>query len=598
MLTSLDLPLPLENLSFGVEGHWPCRLLHIPTMTSLQRVDGNIYGQAKEPSYGIISYTWGRYEVSEGPRIQIHGIDWNVPSIDEDHFTVADLTRVLQHVGLNFDYVWIDIACIDQKRYKAKMEEIGRQAAIFKRARQGYVWLNTYEAEVIGRSIQRLLRYAWNLAQKKELSDIRITDDIINATSVILQDRWFSSLWTLQESFLKRMSVLLNKRGEPIETRGPWVGQTTSCCYMLELSVAFAMISKRINRALITEQRNSGEQLECSEQFCKLQDMCTVLDRSGVNFERGSNPNITYAAAQFRQTSRTEDRIYAIMQIFGYRLGDSARPRWRKARRFTFEELELQFLRALNTQSPVLSQAFQHLQIPRSGESWSITNAIRVPESLRDLYAHEYFVSSKWFVLNIQERNKACFKALGSSLTTVFDLFSWRAQAVIGKLEQRTEAPTTLRDRAAFLKKSTELQWGKQGFIFDKSNQHDFLVTSLEWPPNTSEYDEDMEPIIECRVSELKAAAQKIQELRSKIAEIYGEQTQMLYLGRVYHHMFTDLGLIVTKDNSSARGLMKRRDIWRRIGLCFWRQPNRKEPGFSTREMFPNPMEPMKGIFG
>lgn len=102
--------------TWGVPRAWPLRLLHIPSMTSREWKPGNVYGTDTEPNYSILSYTWGRFEVADGPELAIKGIDWQVPSIDESHFTVADLSRLLEHVALKSEYIWIDIACIDQKR--------------------------------------------------------------------------------------------------------------------------------------------------------------------------------------------------------------------------------------------------------------------------------------------------------------------------------------------------------------------------------------------------------------------------------------------------------------------------------------------------
>lgn len=82
-------------------------------MTSLERQQGNFYGGVKEPGYSVLSYTWGRFQVPEGPRIDIKGINWTVPTISEDHFATEDLIRLLEHARLFDDYIWIDIACID-----------------------------------------------------------------------------------------------------------------------------------------------------------------------------------------------------------------------------------------------------------------------------------------------------------------------------------------------------------------------------------------------------------------------------------------------------------------------------------------------------
>lgn len=47
-------------------GDWPQRLLHVPTMTSYEWQPGHCYGPSKpKPEYRAISYTWGRWKISE-----------------------------------------------------------------------------------------------------------------------------------------------------------------------------------------------------------------------------------------------------------------------------------------------------------------------------------------------------------------------------------------------------------------------------------------------------------------------------------------------------------------------------------------------------
>lgn len=50
---------------------WPRRLLHVPSMTSVEREGEDMYMGVEKPQYNIISYTWGRFEVSEGPSLQV-----------------------------------------------------------------------------------------------------------------------------------------------------------------------------------------------------------------------------------------------------------------------------------------------------------------------------------------------------------------------------------------------------------------------------------------------------------------------------------------------------------------------------------------------
>lgn len=91
-------------------GRWPRRLLHVPSMTSLEWEPGNFYGVTQAPKYNILSYTWGRYrldrdgyqrppELESIRGIPIQGVEWDVPPIDPIHFTEHGLRTVLEWVA-------------------------------------------------------------------------------------------------------------------------------------------------------------------------------------------------------------------------------------------------------------------------------------------------------------------------------------------------------------------------------------------------------------------------------------------------------------------------------------------------------------------
>jgi hypothetical protein len=44
--------------------NWPRRLHHLPTLTSYAWQPGNIYGGLERPQYNAITYTWGRFRLS------------------------------------------------------------------------------------------------------------------------------------------------------------------------------------------------------------------------------------------------------------------------------------------------------------------------------------------------------------------------------------------------------------------------------------------------------------------------------------------------------------------------------------------------------
>ena len=577
-----------EIYTLNVPRTWPRRLLHIPSMTSREWKPGNTYGPDTEPDYSTLSYTWGRFQIPNGPRLSIKGIDWQIPSISEYHFTVADLRRLLQQMMLKHDYAWIDIACIDQKREKEKMLEVGRQASIFKLARQSYVWLNKYEPEILTDYMQALMRCGYDLSYG--VVDIRqAVEDMIRNLSLLLQDPWFSSLWTLQELLLQRHAILLNKRGEPVTTHGPWNGEFPST-QLLDVSEICRIVGKLTDQAMQTGS-NAGQDGSLSPQQENLQTLRRIIDESGLDFTLCPNPNIQYAAARFRKTSYLEDRIYAIMQVYGYRLGNSATS-LQRIRHFGLEELELQFLTTLTSQSVVLSQAFQHREVPEVGQSWCLTNRIRVPERLHKILVHDQFLTSACRI-KVVRKSEAYFEGQACTLREFLGVWKERSQRILARLISISNAPQGLKDRHLYLKDSSYmirfLKLAKQGIIMDCGEP-----MLSEWPPDTTVLDENADPIVENRTSELTHAAETQQNLGEAMITRHGNSMpRVLYLGMCKYIEIMAVALIVVREGRTRSGfLMGKKDIWRRIGICFWYLE--LGPGDDLTKL----LQPLKGRFG
>lgn len=199
-----------------VDKIWPRRLLDTVSMTSFERQDGNVYNGEREPSYSIMSYTWGRFALEPAPsdaeRLPVAGITWQIPSIDPNYFSAAQFRQVIQSTremsGNRF--LWLDVACIDQENYAAKMEEVGRQAGIFANAGMTFVWLWTIPLEVLQSSfsiIQDVRSGPW---RESEVALAQLK----NAVCTVLDDWWFTSLWTLQEEGLRPDARILPRGAE------------------------------------------------------------------------------------------------------------------------------------------------------------------------------------------------------------------------------------------------------------------------------------------------------------------------------------------------------------------------------------------------
>lgn len=158
----------------NLEGSWPQRLLHVATMTSVEWTPGNIYASRVAPKYNAVSYTWGRYDLQfdksgkskrlRGVKpIEIRGTTWAdvMPRIHPDHFSVSEILYVIKQSqeassGDGVEFLWLDVACIDQRDGPQKSFEIGRQAGIFRGANRVYVWLTKTHAVKLENALQTL----------------------------------------------------------------------------------------------------------------------------------------------------------------------------------------------------------------------------------------------------------------------------------------------------------------------------------------------------------------------------------------------------------------------------------------------------------
>lgn len=229
----------------GLEDLWPQRLLDTSTspMRSVKRLEGNTYDGVLKPKYNILSYTWGRYEVSNGmqskvtPRLNVSGTTWAIPAICEGcAFSAAAFERVLRRISpppttKGHRFVWVDVACIDQENYADKMAEIGRQAGIFANAEDAFVWLWTVSTPALSRSLGEMTRFwprqcrltspdAPPVSETREShthNEAIMMPRLRESVDTILDDPWFSSLWTLQEQGLRLDATLISGECEPVE---------------------------------------------------------------------------------------------------------------------------------------------------------------------------------------------------------------------------------------------------------------------------------------------------------------------------------------------------------------------------------------------
>ncbi|KAL9064115.1 MAG: hypothetical protein Q9161_009086 [Pseudevernia consocians] len=365
-----------------VPPEWPLRLLHVPTMTSLERQEGNVYGNSVEPDYNILSYTWGRWQVADGnPALVVRGVPWRIPAIDEHHFSAMQLQRVIWNISLSEQpeneerrsivFVWIDIACIDQENERIKAYEIGRQAAIFANAKSVYIWLSHLDEaelrlcdEVLYDSSQTLLSAEGNEASDTVEDNISI-ESLVQILEILLQDPWYTSLWTLQEVFLRADAAILSKSSN-IFKRKAGNGNPLS---LANFVISCTSIYNELTRRALDGQQARGL------SYTKI---LSLIERLGLYHGPWEDPILLYGAARHRTTRDPNDRVYGIMQVYGFRLGSSAQP----DHTFTLADLEFQLARAHNARSALSAQLFVHTRIIKVGDCWRMDSQSKLPQAL------------------------------------------------------------------------------------------------------------------------------------------------------------------------------------------------------------------------
>ena len=402
-------------------GSWPRRLLHVESMHSYPWQPGNIYGGVKEPTYNAISYTWGRWALRENDRpevtaLPVHGTPWNIPRVDPQHFCVSDfhnavnecaktLTAVIENnrtVRIEYatvDFIWLDVACIDQRFNRDSMLEIGRQAEIFRNAQSVYIWLNRLvsdDLDELSGAVRDLSETAFFTipdiidGEKVYVSEVEgdfrpeWLDEGFHDLRSLHQDPWFTSLWTLQEAFLRKDARFLSKEGNyctypwALEylSEVPEAGEDRRIFDLQEVLDACRNVRVSVQANLEAKALDNNEE---PSAFTPDPKVLEFFESSGLNALSRNAPMELYAAAVNRKPSKTLDSIYGIMQVFEFRLGES-NPRAERDAVFTLADLEDELGQALMQLSPVLSQSFRHVAWPRDrGRNWRVSRHSTVP---------------------------------------------------------------------------------------------------------------------------------------------------------------------------------------------------------------------------
>ncbi|KAI3391113.1 hypothetical protein diail_7935, partial [Diaporthe ilicicola] len=124
-----------------------------------------------------------------------------------------------------------------------KMREIGRQAAIFRGAQKAYIWLSHSKRNILKPLIlEALKRDALEMDDKLRPWFNRVD----KAVGKIFSDPWFSSLWTLQEGYLRPDAILLFDDASVIDIPKLESYSGGGPCTLLDIVKGYQAISSEI----------------------------------------------------------------------------------------------------------------------------------------------------------------------------------------------------------------------------------------------------------------------------------------------------------------------------------------------------------------
>ena len=282
---------------------------------------------------------------------------------------VRPLLRWLERHRTVYEFLWLDIACIDQRPGPVQMAEIGRQARIFQNATYSYVWLSRLSYDRLD-SLLNDLSVAVAGLQRESYSRAISWDGhhwmllAIQAMRDLTDDPWFKSLWTLQEGYLCNNAIILSRDGRVICDASKVVVRSCTLNYLFKLTYDIILWSERTRTPRATPA---------------LSQLMDLVHTTGLAALFCNNPMGLLGVSYNRNPTNELDRVYGIMQTLGtnFRVGSALHPN--SSHKYTLQELEDEFGAAILRTYPVLSQMHVHLEAPAVGKGWRVQGSSRIP---------------------------------------------------------------------------------------------------------------------------------------------------------------------------------------------------------------------------
>ena len=369
-----------RNAEFAERGR-PHRLYDARTQKSLLSTTA-----PDDKPYTAVSYTWGRWWADKSSFREIPGVPWQIPKVKEERFTVNEIDGLALKLQEEGGYIWMDVFCIHQQDRDEKAAEIKRQAAIFKGAKTAYIWLTTHTNDSLQRCFGDIYNSSEEIFQAIQGSNeigTSTLQTLASALERLTADEWFSSLWTLQEAFLRQDAQFLDRKGDTvtmllndnlIQIRLQWLTD----------------IGKRVDDQL-RKVLSAGE-MDYKPQKLDAHRVRLVLYQTGLAALGQKHAMSLYSTAWNRRTSRVLDRILGIMQVFGASFDT---PPADMDEQDALNSLEDQLASFLASKSLTMSQLFTFNTPQPLGKSWRISEHIDIPHHFTNLSNIEDFATMK-----------------------------------------------------------------------------------------------------------------------------------------------------------------------------------------------------------
>jgi len=167
-----------------------------------------------------------------------------------------------------------------------------------------------------------------------------------------------------------------------------------------------------------------------------LTDINMMVIHRGLSALESGNPIALYGIASYRRTSKEEDRVYAIGQVFGFKLGASAGAQHQAKEFYNRFDLEVQLGSKILEDLPVLSQLHVFTEPVELGRGWRVSAASRI----RDLDLGSQIASIEYqpaCTLKIKKKNDFILGAFTGKLCSFEKLrLAWCHDACPSRWEE------------------------------------------------------------------------------------------------------------------------------------------------------------------